>query len=418
MKKRLPWLLASVLVLLSVGFYYFNVYSKSTAESQTLEVKVKKGDFLVSVNTSGELVSQSNVVIEGPMGMRSVGIYQVKIQDIIAEGTLVEAGDFVASLDKSDLTEKLKNAESELSRAESQFTQTELDSALTLREARERLFNLKFLVEERELTLQQSTYEPPATIKRAEIELIKAKRELEQAIESYQIKVSQSVAKMLEASAKLQVERNKVEQIKRVLKEFTITAPENGMLIYAREWGGRKVKAGSTISAWGPTVALLPDLSKMLSKTFVNEVDIQKVKLGQTVSIGFDAFPEKKLSGEVVSVANMGEQKPNSDAKVFLVEIKLNEQDSVLRPGMTTSNLINIQTITDVLFIPIEALQAEDSLSFVYVKKGFSIEKREVQTGMTNDNEIVVNLGLEEGETVLLSVPNQDVGQLKRLAVK
>ena len=57
-------------------------------------------------------------------------------------------------------------------------------------------------------------------------------------------------------------------------------------------------------------VATLPNLSKMISKTYINEIDISKVKIGQRVEIGVDAFPEKKFTGEVTEVANIGE--PNA----------------------------------------------------------------------------------------------------------
>ena len=68
-------------------------------------------------------------------------------------------------------------------------------------------------------------------------------------------------------------------------------------------------------------VATLPNLSAMNSKTFVNEIDISKVAVGQTAEIEIDAFAGKKFSGEVFEVANMGEQLKNSNAKVFEVII-------------------------------------------------------------------------------------------------
>jgi len=114
------------------------------------------------------------------------------------------------------------------------------------------------------------------------------------------------------------------------------------MVIYYKEWGGDKRKVGSSISAWDLTVATLPDLSAMNSKCYVNEIDISKVKAGQKVRISVDAFPEKKYTGVVTYVANIGEQLPNADAKVFEVTIKVNEYDPILRPAMTTGNLIEI----------------------------------------------------------------------------
>jgi multidrug efflux pump subunit AcrA (membrane-fusion protein) len=178
------------------------------------------------------------------------------------------------------------------------------------------------------------------------------------------------------------------------------------MVIYHRDWSGKKVIVGSTINAWDPTVATLPDLSTMISKTFVNEVDIRKIKQGQTVKVGLDAFPEKKLTGKVVSVANVGEQLPNSDSKVFEVNILINESDTTLRPAMTTSNLVLTGSVKDALFIPLEAVHTQgDSLTYVYRMDGGGLVRQQVKLGQTNENEVVVLDGLKENQEVYLSVP-------------
>ncbi|MDZ7607504.1 MAG: HlyD family efflux transporter periplasmic adaptor subunit [Cyclobacteriaceae bacterium] len=135
-------------------------------------------------------------------------------------------------------------------------------------------------------------------------------------------------------------------------------------------------------------MAKLPDLSKMVSRTFINEVDINAVKIDQKVEIGLDAFPEKKLTGKVIEVANVGEQKPNSDAKVFQLLIEINESDTTLRPGMTTSNTIVSGEISDVLYVPVESLHTQgDSISFMYKKSGLRTIKQEVLTGKSNADE-------------------------------
>jgi hypothetical protein len=176
------------------------------------------------------------------------------------------------------------------------------------------------------------------------------------------------------------------------------------MLIYYREWSGEKRKVGSSISPWDLTVATLPDLSVMNTKTYVNEIDISKVKKGQKVRVGVDAFPEKKYTGEVVEVANIGEQLPNTDAKVFEVVIKVNEYDPILRPSMTSSNQIITNVYDTVLFVPLESVHAEDSLSFVYTKKG---KKQIIVTGEMNENNIIVEKGLEKDDEIYLSIPDE-----------
>jgi multidrug efflux pump subunit AcrA (membrane-fusion protein) len=192
-----------------------------------------------------------------------------------------------------------------------------------------------------------------------------------------------------------------------VVDEFTVNAPKGGMVIYRRNWDGAKQGVGSTLSAWDNTVATLPDLSEMISKTYVNEIDISKIKTGQLVEVGIDAFPEKKFTGKVIEVANIGEQMRSSNAKVFEVKIKVNEFDSILRPAMTTKNAIITGTVKNVLSIPIEALHSEDSLNIVYTKSGSKITRKEVETGQSNENEIIIKRGLEKDEEVLLTIPEK-----------
>ncbi|HLU88474.1 MAG TPA: hypothetical protein VKZ51_01490, partial [Cyclobacteriaceae bacterium] len=129
-----------------------------------------------------------------------------------------------------------------------------------------------------------------------------------------------------------------------------------------------------------------------------------KVKPKQQVNIGLDAFPEKKLTGIVSRVANVGQQRPNSDAKVFEVIILVNESDPLLRPAMTTSNAIIAEKLDNVLYVPLEAVHVEnDSINYVHMNNG---TKQEVKLGLSNTNEVVIEMGLEEGDRVYLSIPN------------
>jgi hypothetical protein len=177
------------------------------------------------------------------------------------------------------------------------------------------------------------------------------------------------------------------------------------MIIYKRDRLGAKRKVGSSVSPWDNVVATLPDMSSMLSKTYVNEIDVSKVKPGQKVEIMVDAFPEKSYTGAVTSVANIGEQLPNADAKVFEVLIDVNESDPILRPSMTTGNKIITKTITDVIYIPLESVQAgADSIPFVYQKNG---TRQVVVLGESNENNVVIDKGLEPGVQVYLSTPEK-----------
>ncbi|HEX6223722.1 MAG TPA: efflux RND transporter periplasmic adaptor subunit [Chryseolinea sp.] len=367
---------------------------------------VKHGQFRVEIETTGELEAKNSVKILGPTQLRDFRIWQVVIQSIVDEGTIVKKGDWVATLDRSEFQNRFNEKQIELEKENAEFVQTQLDTTLQLREARDQLINLKYAVEEKKIVLEQSKFEPPATIKQAEINLEKAQREFEQAKENYKIKQRQNGEKMKEQSAELRKVQNEFGAMTQVMQSFTILAPEPGMVIYTKGWDGKAVKGGSQINLWEPTVATLPDLTKMMSKTYVNEVDVRKVIIGQKVDIGLDAYPEKKLKGVVVRVANVGEQRPNSDAKVFEVAVEIEGTDSTLRPSMTTSNKIITRTIDDVVYIPLECLHNQsDSITYVYKKEGVNISKQEVMIGETNASDVVILAGLADKDRIYLSIP-------------
>lgn len=409
MKRKIIIAVVAVAVVAGIAWW---VSADEQEESKQLTATVQKGRFDIIVKATGELKAKNSQKIFGPAGLSRIQVYRVKITDLIPEGTVVDSGAYVATLDRSEVTNRLKDLEGELQKVESQYTTTRLDTTMQLRNARNELINLKFAMEESKIAVEQSVYEAPAVKRQAEINYDKAQRAYEQAQQNYVLKQQQAQADMTAISITLQQYQRKIESLQEVLSQFVVSAPKSGMVIYAKEWGGGKRKVGSTVSPWDLTVATLPDLSEMLSVTYINEVDISKIRTGQEVNITVDAFPEKSYSGRVETIANIGEQLPNSDAKVFEVLIELNETDSILRPAMTTGNEILTATFDDVLYIPLESLHS-DSITYVFKKEGFKTIKHNVITGAFNENFIIIEEGLNKGDEIFLSVP-KNADQLER----
>lgn len=164
--KKLWFLLPAIVIALAASWYYFAGRSKS---GPGLTTKVEYGDFNINVTTTGELEALSSENILGPTGLREVRIWQVQISDIIAEGTLVDSGQYVATLDRTEITNRMKDLESEVEKLESQFIKTKLDTSMDLRAAREELVNMNYALEEKQITVEQSIYEPPATQRQAKL---------------------------------------------------------------------------------------------------------------------------------------------------------------------------------------------------------------------------------------------------------
>lgn len=389
------------------GMLYFLFVGGSESDATRILTDVKYGEFKVEIETTGELEAKNSVNIMGPTALRDFRIFELTIQSIVDEGVVVKKGDWIANLDRSDFQGKFSDKQIELEKANSKYTQTQLDTTLIMRQSRDELINLRYAVDERKIVLEQSKFEPPATIKQNEIELEKAQRAYQQAIENYKIKRNQNIEKMREVAAELRKVKNETDNMARMGESFTVLAPEGGMVIYTKDWDGRPIKGGSRIGVWDPVVAKLPDLTSMISKTYVNEVDVRKIKTGQSVNVGLDAYPDKKLKGKVVRVANVGEQRPNSDAKVFEVTVEIEGSDPSLRPAMTTSNKIIASQLDSVLYIPLECLHSQsDTITYVYKSDGLNIVKQEVMIDVANANDVVIKAGLTRTDKVYLSNPS------------
>jgi HlyD family secretion protein len=403
MKRNLIIGSGVVVVLLITWFVVKG--SKGSVEAEIL-ANVKEGPFKVEIETTGELEAKNSVKILATSSLRDFDIWNVTINSIVEEGKVVKKGDWVASLDPSQFQSKFSQKQIELEKANSKFTQTQLDTTLQMRQSRDELINLEYGAREKQIILDQSKFEPPATIEQAKINLEKAERAFQQALENYKIKKDQNIEKMREVAAERRKVKDEFDRMVSIMAMFTITAPEDGMVIYRKWWDGKPIKAGSQINLWDPTVATLPDLTKMVSKTYVNEVDVRKIQVGQRVDIGLDAYPDKKLSGVVQRIANVGEQRPNSDAKVFEVSVDIDGTDPTLRPSMTTSNKILVSIKEKSMFIPLECLHNHaDSITYIYKKDGLKISKQEIIVSETNANDAVVIKGVEVGDLVYLSVP-------------
>lgn len=407
MRKNLVAAIIATAVI-GFGFWWFAIKAPA-ADSSAILVSPKHGVFSITVTTTGELIAKNSKDIRGPEGVRALGIWQMKISNLVAEGTQVKAGDFVADLDQSELAGKMREAQLNIQKSQAEYNTARLDTTLTLSQAREDIVNLEFAQRQSKLLKEQSIYEAPAVKKQVDLDFEKTERQYKQATTNYKTKAAQAIAKMQTVETDLTREQQKLQQMMEVMQAFHILAPTPGIVVYSREWGGKKRVVGSTISPWDPTVATLPDLDTMESITYVNEVDIQKIKKDLEVKIGLDSDPNKKFSGIVTSVANIGEQRPNSDSKVFEVRILIRERDTTLRPSMTTSNTISVATTANKLFIPLECLHTEGTQTFVYKKDGSTIVKQQVELGATNENEATIERGLTEKDQLYLSTPNEEL---------
>ena len=403
--KKTVIITAFVVVLTSVALMVFVRVTSGKGNQEMNFAEAKKGTFEIAVSNTGELVAENSVDIKGPniVRNRNFRVAPIKIVDLVPEGTVVKMGDYIATLDRSNFNNTLKDETDILKTNQTDLEMKILDTALVMSNLRDEIKSQYFVVEEASVNLDQSKFEPPAIQRQAALELDKARRLLIQKTKLYSLRSSQTKAEIKTLRSQVNNQSNKVKDLQAVLEMFVITAPSDGMVIYKKDRLGSKIKTGSMVNPFDPAVATLPDLSSMLSKIYVSEIDINKVKKGQPVQLTIDAFQGKSYSGKVASIANIGEQLANSDSKVFEVLVKIDGSDPMLRPSMTTSNKVITKSFNDVVYVPSESVQAgADSITFVYTKDG---TRQIVVLGESDDKNIIIEKGLKSGTSVWLATP-------------
>ncbi|MGD9555645.1 MAG: efflux RND transporter periplasmic adaptor subunit [Mangrovibacterium sp.] len=371
-----------------------------------ITVPVQKGKFDVQVFSSGQIESENKLNINVPekLNDRSLRIWRLKITELVEEGTYVDSGDFVARLDPDAVQEQIKSAQDELDKAYSDLQDAKIDSNLNLSNQRDMITNASLDLEEKKIIVKESVYESPSIRKKAEMDYDKAVRKHEQEKKAYQLKTRQEENKVSRQNINYRQISERFDGLNELYRSLTITAPKSGIVTYIKyPWGA--IKVGTEVGGGG-AVATIPDMGNLISRTFINEIDISKVKEGQQVKVGIDAFPEKKMEGEVATIANIGQSMPNSDARVFEVKIRIFGKDGDLKPAMTTSNVIYTNSYSDTLFIPADAVFENDSLQYVYLQKSRLI-RQIIKTGDANENYVIVARGLKEGDQVCLTEPEE-----------
>ena len=210
-----------------------------------------------------------------------------------------------------------------------------------------------------------------------------------------------------------------------------VVAPMDGIVLTKNVEIGESITSGVSSFNAGTILFTVADVSKMIVKAGVNEVDIGKVRVGMPVKVTLDAYQKVSFAGRVDRIAPA--VRLDDKVRVFDVEIRLDAQGRELRSGMTA----NIEMIGEkkpkVLTVPVEAVFQRDEGEIVFVKKPFDpkkaavakkpgkdkdgkpqvdkdawkqfFEKRVVVTGLSDNAHVEILKGLKAGDEVALEDP-------------
>ncbi|HEX9916163.1 MAG TPA: efflux RND transporter periplasmic adaptor subunit [candidate division Zixibacteria bacterium] len=387
------YIIAALIIIYLVKRVFFTKLDIPAAEAH-------KGEFVISLTEKGELDAKKSISISSP---RVRG--NLLITKLIPEGTIVEKGDTIMEFDKLELQRNLVDYQANLKIAQANLLKAQGESDLT----------------KKQLQLELDQAEREAKEKQFEAPLIK--QEAEKKLELARLKYETNIKSMESDIQKLKIEvdkaRYEVERAQDYLSQLTVTAPIPGLVVYLEYWkGGQWGKVQEGDSPWpGQGLINLPDLSMMLTKARVHEVDIDKVKLGQNVNIILESYPETTFTGKVDKIARLAtrDAEDNSNINTFDIEIMIDRTDERLKPGMSAKCEIIVDKIPNSIWVPIEAVFEKDNKTVVYVIKGNNFRERQIKVGQRNDTDIIVTEGLKGKEKVALRDPTskEEAGAIK-----
>ena len=252
-------------------------------------------------------------------------------------------------------------------------------------------------------------YVLPSLIESAHAKTERAKVNLEQFKKGAGFKIGKAMAALRKAKQSLESTTASLKTAQTELERTIIRAPIPGIAVLPeafREGKKRKPRVGDIVWQNQPLV-YLPDISDMVVKTQIREIDLHKVGVGKRVTVLVDAYPDLSLPGEVQSIGVLAESRTGSYTtdKYFQILVSVKEKDQRLRPGMTAQVKIECEKVDNVLSIPIHAVFKEQGKSYCYVDVQASYEKREISIGAQSESWVQVLEGLKEGERVALSQP-------------
>jgi RND family efflux transporter MFP subunit len=430
-----------VIVLVAAGFLGLRQMNASAASTTRIPTTtVQRGTLVATVDAAGNVSAPQ----QASMAFQTTGRV-VKVNYQI--GDKVKTGDIVMELDTSDLQMALKTAQASLASAQANYDSTQANLQFALRTAqanldsakanydstkakndtnRDQLVVAKAALDKATVALQQAqtaydpvSWRPDVGMTSQAAALQSATDDYNSALATYRITAAgindtalrtaqasidtaqvgfEQAQKNLDTSmrtaqAQLDSAKVAVDQAQQNLAKAQVVAPFEGLV------SAVNYDVGDTTGT--SAAAGVADLSKLQVKVTVAEVDMAKLKVGDTAQMTLDALPGNTYTAKVVAIGPVGTV--TQGVVNYPVTVSVSDNDPAIKPGMTANLAITVDQRQNVLLVPIRAVRTQGNQKIVTVLyKGQQIPVP-VQLGLENDTSAEITSGLQEGDVILLT---------------
>jgi RND family efflux transporter MFP subunit len=319
-------------------------------------VTVKRGDISVPLVATGTIFPE----YESKIGPKISGTIEIVYVD---EGDTVQKGQLLVQLDQKNLLIAVRQGQAAVRVAEAQLKEAEVKGE-NLKKEKERLANLL-----KKNVISQQKYDDIDTA------------------------YSMAVIGMEVIRAQILSSRENLAMAEQNLSDTVIIAPFSGLIVK------RFINQGEFVSTMPPSpLFLMMNIDKVKTEIGLPEIHIAHIHLGNPVDVKVDTYPDIIFKGTVSTINPM----VDPVSRAFTVKVEIPNKDHRLKPGMFARVKIYLAIHKGALIVPFKSVMKREGMTVVFVIEGTTVRLRTVTAGITNEREIEVIDGLQEGEEVVI----------------
>jgi multidrug efflux pump subunit AcrA (membrane-fusion protein) len=369
---------------------------------------VERGDFVERIDIRGEIRPVKSVLVTAPA---QAG--ELLIVELVKTGTVVEAGDPIATFNPIVLRQQIEDKRSEVRQAEAEIERTRAQGRIQAEQNQTQLLRAKYDIERARLALGDEKFMARLDYERARLDMVNAEqrsKEIEKRAEAGRLSVEADIASRRRQQEKVQDELERLEQS---LAAMAVVAPAAGTVNIMMGRGGgpnqppTEFRAGDRIWA-GAVLAELPDLSSAFVRAQLDEDARGRLRIDQPAMVKLEAIPDRELRATVTDISVLARVDFRSSfppPRNFDLKVRIDEMDPRLRPGMTATARIEVDRLKQALLVPASAVFDVDGRSVVYQLKGSTYVETPIEIARRSREQVAVAAGLAGGDRVAAARP-------------
>ncbi len=393
LKRSVVIVLGVVLIIAAVaGLFGWQslTASAATTTSRLQTATVQRGTLVATVNAAGNVASPRQSALSFSASGR---VSKVNVQ----VGDTVKQGQVLAELDSTDQQLALRAAQTSLASAQASYDAAKIANAQNpdqLAVAQAALDKAKVALDQAQAAYNIVAWRPDIGMTSQAAALQSASLDYQSALATYESTAAGiNDTALRTAAAQLQSAQVAVDQAQVNLDRTKIVAPYDGVVSAVNYSTGDSTGSSAAIS--------IVNLSNLQISVTIAEVDLPKIKIGETAEVTFDALAGKTYQARVMQIGPVGAV--TQGVVNYPVTMALTNADSAVKPGMTANLLVAVDQRENVLIVPTRAVRTQGNQKIVNVLNGDKTVATPVTTGLSNDQYVEITSGLTQGDVVVVN---------------